>query len=616
MKIEEIRLYNFRSASEIDFKFNTSLNLFVGVNGSGKSTILDALSICLSWLIKRIEKEAGRGSAIPDTSIKNDQSVSYLDIRVSDDMNSNYRWRLSKTTKRGKSDFESQLGGIGKLAEAIQIKYEKLKVRPVLAYYPINRVVGTIRPDIPKQDSLYNLDIYENALGGKTNYQAFFDWFRIQDDILNEQAQSRSKWIAQNRNWIKLRINRLIKLLKESISSSNGKIDFEKFEYRIKRFEKDGMLYEEPRFLFRELAHFIEIVDLRSSNQFNYERILHDLEYMFHKMSSLSDKYRDDLIERSPFYEDMIKKMINNFSEVQNEKKNNPTIIKFLWESFSFAILLSFWWLSEKGKKDLARILHQFLTVGQKYPAKWYATFSLTLRELINRELEQKKNAYRHEGRELKVVTKAIEQFVPNYRHLRVQRVPRPHMIIEKNGESFNLDQLSDGEKNLIALVGDIARRLAIGNPQKNNPLQGEGIILIDEIDLHLHPRWQRLVIPKLLEVFPNCQFFISTHSPQVINHIKRAENIFLIEQIDGSMSSKKISETYGMSLDRVVKLIMDDKPLPDDVINRLDDIFEAIERDKLLEAKKLIADLKQDMPKDPELLRAEMLIRRSEMKK
>ena len=57
MKIRKLELHNFRSARASAFEFNDKLNLFIGINGAGKSTILDALSICLSWLIKRIEKK-------------------------------------------------------------------------------------------------------------------------------------------------------------------------------------------------------------------------------------------------------------------------------------------------------------------------------------------------------------------------------------------------------------------------------------------------------------------------------------------------------------------------------------------------------------------------------
>ena len=71
-------------------------------------------------------------------------------------------------------------------------------------------------------------------------------------------------------------------------------------------------------------------------------------------------------------------------------------------------------------------------------------------------------------------------------------------MVVKKSGKELRIDSLSDGEKGFIALVGDIARRLAIANPLKPNSLKGEGTVLIDEIDLHLHLSWQRMIIPGL----------------------------------------------------------------------------------------------------------------------
>jgi predicted ATP-binding protein involved in virulence len=275
--------------------------------------------------------------------------------------------------------------------------------------------------------------------------------------------------------------------------------------------------------------------------------------------------------------------------------------------------------LSEKGKrnldKELRSVKRQLNKIESKNSKAVANSLNSTIRQIIKKEVQQKKNAYRNKGYELQIITNAIEQFIPEYNNLRVERVPRPHMLIDKSGETFDLDQLSDGEKNLIALVGDIARRLAIGNPNTNNPLKGDGVILIDEIDLHLHPNWQRLVVPKLLEVFPNCQFFISTHSPQVLSHVK-PESVFLLEQTDEGLSYKKVDETYGMSLDRVVELIMNDEARPESVRDDLDKLFELIERKKIEEAKTLVELLKKYMHSDPDIMRAEMLIRQEEMKK
>jgi len=112
-------------------------------------------------------------------------------------------------------------------------------------------------------------------------------------------------------------------------------------------------------------------------------------------------------------------------------------------------------------------------------------------------------------------VIQVISEFMPEFKNLRIQRHPLA-MLIDKNGIPLNIRQLSQGEQSLLALVADITRRLVLLNPSLENPLQGNGIVLIDEIDLHLHPKWQQAVIPSLLKTFPNIQFIITTHSPQV----------------------------------------------------------------------------------------------------
>nr|WP_085712497.1 MULTISPECIES: AAA family ATPase [unclassified Pseudomonas] len=124
---------------------------------------------------------------------------------------------------------------------------------------------------------------------------------------------------------------------------------------------------------------------------------------------------------------------------------------------------------------------------------------------------------------QLTAVRCAIAAFMPGFSNLRVQRQPRLHMAIDKDGVTFNVVQLSQGEKSMLALVGDIARRLAMMNPSLDNPLHGEGIVLIDEVDLHLHPEWQFNLIQRLSKTFPNCQFVLTTQSPLVIADAKEA---------------------------------------------------------------------------------------------
>lgn len=105
---------------------------------------------------------------------------------------------------------------------------------------------------------------------------------------------------------------------------------------------------------------------------------------------------------------------------------------------------------------------------------------------------------------------------------------PRPSydLWVSKAGQPLVLQQLSDGERAFLAMLGDLVRRLALANPELEDPLQGHGVVLIDELELHLHPRWQREVVDKLRTNFPNIQFIVTTHSPFVIQSLRPGELI------------------------------------------------------------------------------------------
>ncbi|HRK27291.1 MAG TPA: AAA family ATPase [Chitinophagales bacterium] len=97
-------------------------------------------------------------------------------------------------------------------------------------------------------------------------------------------------------------------------------------------------------------------------------------------------------------------------------------------------------------------------------------------------------------------------------------------VLIDKitNGKTsiLYLNQLSSGEKFLLGMVADLVRRLFLANTE-GDLLQGKGIVLIDEVDLHLHPKWQQKVIDKLMEIFPEVQFVVTTHSAMVLSSEK-----------------------------------------------------------------------------------------------
>ena len=124
--------------------------------------------------------------------------------------------------------------------------------------------------------------------------------------------------------------------------------------------------------------------------------------------------------------------------------------------------------------------------------------------------------------RHLRVLQSTAAKFLPTYDNLRLSNEKSSRLIMNQGGFALDVAQLSDGERGVLALVLDVARRLSQANPTLDDPLkEGHAVVLIDEIDLHLHPKWQRQIVRKLTTTFPRCQFIATTHSPQVIGEVE-----------------------------------------------------------------------------------------------
>lgn len=152
-------------------------------------------------------------------------------------------------------------------------------------------------------------------------------------------------------------------------------------------------------------------------------------------------------------------------------------------------------------------------------------------------------------------INQTITRFIPSIENLTVERTPSLDIKVEKNGVSLSIFQLSQGERSLIGLVSDIARRLIMLNPVLEKPLEGSGIVIIDEVDLHLHPDWQQKVINNLQTTFPNIQFILSTHSPQVVTTVNSQDIRILREGslyraplgMKGAKSSRSLKGVFGV---------------------------------------------------------------------
>ncbi|MEJ1363749.1 MAG: AAA family ATPase [Candidatus Sedimenticola sp. (ex Thyasira tokunagai)] len=209
----------------------------------------------------------------------------------------------------------------------------------------------------------------------------------------------------------------------------------------------------------------------------------------------------------------------------------------------------------------------------------------------------------------------AISVFLGDVKELRLHSERPPRFSVQKNGETFYLEQLSDGERGLLALVFDLTRRLATANPSSNNPIaEGTALVMIDEIELHLHPKWQRKAIRKLREVFKNCQFIITTHSPQVIGQVKAEKLRLLSHDENGKVVLSQITQAFGMDSSWVLQNIMGTPARDYETEQLLSKIFDAIDEGKYGEARELANEMRAEIGDFPDLQEAVALLDRFEL--
>jgi predicted ATP-binding protein involved in virulence len=229
-------------------------------------------------------------------------------------------------------------------------------------------------------------------------------------------------------------------------------------------------------------------------------------------------------------------------------------------------------------------------------------------------------NAQRH----LDSLAKAITNFLETCADIQVWRETYTHqnkngqktqkyvtqLTIDKADTILDLRQLSDGERGILAIVLDLARRLSQANPNLEDPLQAEAVVLIDELDLHLHPKWQRTIVQKLTTTFPNCQFIATTHSPLIVGEVP-PENIILLE--DGQPPFRP-DQSLGMDTDWILKYLMGATTRNLETENALKHIANLIETEDYDEALDAIDTLRNEIGEFPELVRLQTRIDRLQL--
>ncbi|WP_413165311.1 AAA family ATPase [Capilliphycus salinus ALCB114379] len=240
-----------------------------------------------------------------------------------------------------------------------------------------------------------------------------------------------------------------------------------------------------------------------------------------------------------------------------------------------------------------------------------FDSFFKWFRALEETENEERRDNIEYRDRQLEAVRQAIYSILgEEFDDLRVRRKPYLRMTILKHGEEIIVDRLSDGEKSLLAMAGDLARRLAISQPSRALPLEGSAVVLIDEIEQHLHPSWQRRILQLLTQTFPKCQFIVTTHSPQIVSQVQ-PESIYILEKMDDDIIAKHPESSFGRDSNRILEDLMGVPERPLEIKEKLLELFRVINDGDLEKAKAMQQEIAAEIGDDePELVKASVSIR------
>lgn len=160
-------------------------------------------------------------------------------------------------------------------------------------------------------------------------------------------------------------------------------------------------------------------------------------------------------------------------------------------------------------------------------------------------------------------------------------------IVYSENNKSMPISNLSAGYQSLLWMTMNLSYRLALLNPAAGEDMTKiPGVVLIDELDMHLHPKWQWNVVKALEETFPNIQFIVATHSPIIISSC-RNENLILINE---DQEIKYLPDAYGYSVEEVLELRQGSTAKPKAIEDLRDKFERALNQDDYAKAKNVVA--------------------------
>ncbi len=234
---------------------------------------------------------------------------------------------------------------------------------------------------------------------------------------------------------------------------------------------------------------------------------------------------------------------------------------------------------------------------------------------------QKERRDFDYQLKEVSAVRQAISSMLPEVSDPRTESNPPRFIVSQKSEqgqvEKLPLDQLSGGYRIMLALAADLARRMVQGNPHLDDPLESEAVVLIDEVELHLHPKWQQRILDDLQRTFPNAQFIVSTHSPQVLTTVEPQRIVELAREGDRIVAGAPAGATYGAEAGDVLSVVMGVKERPENEFTKALEQYRYLIREGQWESEEALAlraSLESMSPYDPALDRADLEIRRRKL--
>lgn len=324
------------------------------------------------------------------------------------------------------------------------------------------------------------------------------------------------------------------------------------------------------------------------------------------------------------------------YTLIKNSKKNSRPLTSGIKEYKDYATLLKENYINEQGQQHALPLFANFSTEDihstRKIDAGKFKTYNhkpsfgyyeclegdgflpyWIKRLLILQEGERNKQ-------EITIVRKAISDALGTdgcniIQDLHIRPLQKKVYYLFTDGREVEADFLSDGYRRLVNIVTDIAFRCAL----LNRGLYGEeacthtkGTVLIDEIDLHLHPTLQSLALKGLRNAFPQIQFIVSSHAPMVMSGVESNEENVVYKLSYSTTNGYNVIPiiTYGMDLSTISDIILDQTPRAAEVDKQLNKLFSLIDTEKYKDARQMLHGMQEKYNnKLPELSQAEAML-------